>query len=413
MAEEAARLLTRFGRRYAAAVRLATLVPICGIALFRAPPEHFAATGVMVAVAFVWTCGYAWWLRAGRGSLPVALDVLVQLGLFGGVFWTDAVADTNTGWLRLLVTFFCVTCQWHTTPLVGGVAALVAGGGAVAVLAAASAATEDPDPTLVTGTMWAMPAAGLSRAVWTLVRRAAARADRMADEAARARARSLVAAAVRAEERELANSLHDTAATTLLMVGIGQVRSDAGWLAAQARRDLDSLRTGSAWAPTYPGPADPPPGETLTPGHSGPTSRGSGPASGEAVAGELMDLVGMLRADLEVVRLSVEFEAPARLPLPPGVAAAVAGAAREALANVRRHSGTTRATVRLSGDGGRLRLDIADEGKGFRVRDVPLTRHGVRESVRGRMTRVGGSADIVSAPGEGTLVRLEWQARHD
>ncbi|GAA1634627.1 hypothetical protein GCM10009733_034560 [Nonomuraea maheshkhaliensis] len=377
MAEEAARLLTRFGRRYAAAVRLATLVPICGIALFRAPPEHFAATGVMVAVAFVWTCGYAWWLLAGRGSLPVGLDVLVQLGLFGGVFWTDAVADTNTGWLRLLLTFFCVTCQWHTTPLAGGVAALVAGGGAVAVLAAASAATEDPDPTLVTGTMWAVPAAGLSRAVWTLVRRAAARADRMADEAARARARSLVAAAVRAEERELANSLHDTAATTLLMVGIGQVRSDAGWLAPQARRDLDSLRTGSAPAPG------------------------------------LTDLVGMLRADLEVARLSVEFEAPARLPLPPGVAAAVAGAAREALTNVRRHSGTTRATVRLSGDGGRLRLDIADEGKGFRVQDVPLTRHGVRESVRGRMTRVGGSADIVSAPGEGTLVRLEWRARHD
>ncbi|MEV5893320.1 sensor histidine kinase [Nonomuraea fuscirosea] len=403
MAEEAARLLTRFGRRYAAAVRLATIVPICGIALFRAPPEHFAATAATVAVALVWTCGYAWWLRAGRGSLPVAFDVLVQLGLFAGVFWTDAVADTNTGWLRLLVTFACVTCQWHTTPLVGGVAALAAGGGAVAVLAAASAATDDPDPSLVTGTMWTVPAAALSRAVWTLVRRAAARADRMADEAARARARSLIAAAVRAEERELANSLHDTAATTLLMVGVGQVRSDADWLAPQARRDLDNLRTGSAWAPTHTGPQL---GETVDPGHSD-------PASGEAVAAGLTDLAGMLRADLDVARLSVEFEAPARLPLPPGVAAAVAGAAREALVNVRRHSGTTRATVRLSGDGERLRLDIADEGKGFSVRDVPLTRHGVRESVRGRMTRVGGSADIVSAPGEGTLVRLEWPARHD
>ncbi|MFD2348325.1 hypothetical protein ACFSTC_01360 [Nonomuraea ferruginea] len=68
VAEEAARLLVRFGRRYAAAVRLATLVPICAVALFRASPEHFAATASMVAVAAVWTCGYVWWLRRGPGG---------------------------------------------------------------------------------------------------------------------------------------------------------------------------------------------------------------------------------------------------------------------------------------------------------------------------------------------------------
>ena len=50
-AEEAVRLLVRFGRRYAAAVRLATLVPICVIALFRASPEHMPATAYVVAAA--------------------------------------------------------------------------------------------------------------------------------------------------------------------------------------------------------------------------------------------------------------------------------------------------------------------------------------------------------------------------
>lgn len=375
MAEEAARLLARFGRRYAAAVRLATLVPICALALFRAPPEHLTATAAVVGVAVAWTCGYAWWLRAGGGTFAGALDVVVLVGLNASVFWTGALEDTNTGWLRLLVTFACVTGQWHTSVPAGAVAALLAGGGAVVVIAIAAG----PDSSVIRGYVWAVPAAALSRAAWVLLLHAAKRADRMADEAARARGESLVAAAVRAEERELANSLHDTAATTLLMVGIGQVRSDADWLAPQARRDLDSLRSGNGGVPE-------PAGRT--------------------------DLVPLLRADVGTARLSVEFDAPDRLPLPSGVAAAVAGAAREALTNVRRHSGTTQATVRLRGDTRSLRLDIADQGKGFSPDAVPDTRHGVRESVRGRMSRIGGTATIVTAEGQGTLVRLEWH-EHD
>ncbi|MET8002189.1 sensor histidine kinase [Nonomuraea glycinis] len=371
MAEEAVRLLVRFGRRYAAAVRLATLAPICVIALSRASPEHAPTTAYVVAAAAAWTCGYAWWLRRGRGSGPVALDVVVLLGLFASVFWTGAVEDRNTGWLRLLLTFACVTCQWHTPPLVGGAAALAAGGGAVVLLIAAGAV--ELDATLVTGTAWAMPAAALSRAAWVLVKRAAERADRMAAEAVRARGESLVAAAARAEERELANALHDTAATTLLMVGIGQVRSDADWLAPQARRDLDWLRSDSGRASPY------------------------------------ADLVDLLRADLDATHLTVEFDAPARLRLPFDVARAIADATRETLTNVRRHAGTTRATVRLRGNEGALRLDVIDRGKGFSPTDVPATRRGIRESVSGRMTRVGGTATITSTEGEGTLVRLEWR----
>ncbi|MFD2348326.1 hypothetical protein ACFSTC_01365 [Nonomuraea ferruginea] len=77
---------------------------------------------------------------------------------------------------------------------------------------------------------------------------------------------------------------------------------------------------------------------------------------------------------------------------------------------MRRHSGTTRATVRLRGDSQSLRLDIIGEGKGFSLEDVPGHRRGIRESVRGRMTRIGGTATVVSAEGEGTRVRLEWPA---
>ena len=95
--------------------------------------------------------------------------------------------------------------------------------------------------------LWMLAMAAMSRAAWVLVTRAAERADRMAAEAERARRESAVAEAERAEERELANSLHDTAATTLLMVGTGQVPPvRAGW----------PRRPGATWPGCVPSTAE-------------------------------------------------------------------------------------------------------------------------------------------------------------
>ncbi|WP_199432638.1 sensor histidine kinase [Qaidamihabitans albus] len=367
MAGGAAGLLWRFGRRSAVVLRMATLLPIAAVALLRVSAQQLAATASVVGVMVVWTCAYGWWLLRAEGRLPVVVDVVVLLGVCLSVFWTGAVEETNVGWIRLLITFACVTYQWHTSLLAGGIAALVVDGGLLVAAAATGA-----DGSVLKAIAWVLVAAALSRTAWVLVERAAARADRMTAEAERARRESLVAAAVRAEERELANALHDTAATTLLMVGTGQVPANADWLGPQARRDLDRLRSDGA----------------RPRGHA--------------------DLVELLRADLDAVHLDVEFDGPALLPLPSGVARAIADAAGEALNNVRRHAGTERVAVRLRGDAVGLRLDIADEGSGFSADDVPATRRGLRDSVRGRMSRVGGTAVITSTVGSGTVVRLEW-----
>ncbi|MEU4449055.1 ATP-binding protein [Actinosynnema sp. NPDC050801] len=368
MTGEAVRLLGGFGRRYAVAVRLAILPLLTAIALLRASSEGFAGTALVVALTVAWTCGQAWWLRRGGGVLAVALDVVVLLGLCLTVFWTDAVATTNSGWLRLLVTFACVTWQWHTTPVTGAVAAVTAGVGMFLIFTAA-------DLPVDVVQLWMLAMAGMSRAAWVLVTRAAERADRTAAEAERARREAAVAEAERAAERELANSLHDTAATTLLMVGTGQVPTGASWLAPQARRDLARLRSSGRGTP------------------------------------DRADLVDLLRADLDAGHLTVELDAPPRLPLPFDAAGAIAGAVREALNNVRRHAGTDRATVRLHGDPTALRVEIADEGRGFAVDDASgVARRGLRESVHGRMSRIGGTAAVTSAAGAGTVVRLTWPA---
>jgi signal transduction histidine kinase len=51
-------------------------------------------------------------------------------------------------------------------------------------------------------------------------------------------------------------------------------------------------------------------------------------------------------------------------------------------------------------------LWIRDRGAGFDPDGVAPDRRGLADSIRGRMERVGGSATIVSAPGEGTEVEL-------
>lgn len=364
---EAVRLLNSFGHRYAAAVRVATLPPIAAIALLRASTDEFAATALTVAVAVIWTCVQGWLRRTV--TVPVASDVVVLLGLCLSVFWTGAVEDNNTAWLRLLVTFACVTWQWHTAPLPGIIAALVTGGSMLVIFALAG---QGPTSSL----LWVPVMAVMSRAAWTVITRSAERADRVAAEAERARRESAVVAAVRAEERELANSLHDTAATTLLMVGTGQVPAGASWLAPQARRDLARLRSSAG---------------------------GRRP--------DQADLVDLLRAGLDAGHLTVELDAPRTLPLPFDVASAITGAIGEALNNVRRHAGTDRALVRLHGGPSAVRVEISDDGKGFAVGDDASTsRRGLRESVHGRMEHVGGVATIISAEGAGTVVRLEWRS---
>jgi signal transduction histidine kinase len=75
---------------------------------------------------------------------------------------------------------------------------------------------------------------------------------------------------------------------------------------------------------------------------------------------------------------------------------------------VRRHARTDRAVVRLVESPGRVLVTVSDAGAGFVPAAVPTSRHGLVLSIRERMARAGGRAEIRSAPGIGTVVELEW-----
>jgi signal transduction histidine kinase len=109
----------------------------------------------------------------------------------------------------------------------------------------------------------------------------------------------------------------------------------------------------------------------------------------------------------------------ATAPVPERVARAVVAAAAEAVRNSVRHGradgaapGVTVA-VHPGGEPGSVRVEVRDDGRGFRPDAVPPGRLGLRVSVLGRMRAVGGRADVASRPGRGTEVVLSWPAAQD
>lgn len=93
------------------------------------------------------------------------------------------------------------------------------------------------------------------------------------------------------------------------------------------------------------------------------------------------------------------------LPLHPEVETALLRTTEEALANVARHAGATRATITLSYLGDAVTLDVDDDGVGFAVVPEPRQDSGFGlPGLRERLAAVGGRLEVESAPGEGTTV---------
>ena len=76
------------------------------------------------------------------------------------------------------------------------------------------------------------------------------------------------------------------------------------------------------------------------------------------------------------------------------------------MVNAAKHSGAQRVDVYAEVTGDAADVFVRDRGRGFEESAVPTDRLGVRNSIVDRMRRHGGSAEIKTAPGKGTEVRL-------
>ncbi|HEX2756275.1 MAG TPA: sensor histidine kinase [Candidatus Limnocylindrales bacterium] len=123
------------------------------------------------------------------------------------------------------------------------------------------------------------------------------------------------------------------------------------------------------------------------------------------------DLLGSLRIYLEKFSHQtglagrLETELPDDLGLAPGAEIQVIRVIQEALTNIRKHAGATRAVVRVVGDELGICLSVDDDGRGFDPKELGGREDGFGlHAMRERMNLVGGTLMIYSAPGEGTRV---------
>ncbi|MEV4224045.1 histidine kinase [Nonomuraea sp. NPDC049725] len=101
------------------------------------------------------------------------------------------------------------------------------------------------------------------------------------------------------------------------------------------------------------------------------------------------------------IPVDVDAELPGR-PQPP-VESAAYFAAAEALANVAKHSGASRAWVRLRHTGGVLRLTVGDDGHGGVRRDLGTGVRGIED----RLSAFDGTLTVDSPPGGPTELIME------
>ncbi|HKE66891.1 MAG TPA: PspC domain-containing protein [Micromonosporaceae bacterium] len=85
---------------------------------------------------------------------------------------------------------------------------------------------------------------------------------------------------------------------------------------------------------------------------------------------------------------------------------ALVNAAREALVNAARHAKVPTVSLYAEVEPEQVSVFVRDRGVGFDMSTVEADRHGVHGSIIGRMERHDGRAEIRTAPGEGTEVRL-------
>lgn len=360
------------GRRYASTTRAITVIPTVVVAVLAADPGAMRLTvSVLMLIFTLWSGIYVRKvITAGEWLTWIDLGILAVVSM--AVNWTVPAewVDAGQSWVIPFVSFAAVNYQFYASAWTGAIGASVLAAAMVGGLVIALPSGGWSDSLITAG--WSLVLCALGRMLRMLVERGGGAARRAADDLERLRRDQQVRQAVRFDERRMLDTLHDTAASTLLMVGMGVAGRGGAALVERAGRDLAVLEELAEQAPARD------------------------------------DLMSSIRSACDGHGIEVRFDGPDDQQWDGAVVRAVAGAAGEAVRNAARHAGVGTAGVRVRVEERRLLVEISDRGAGFAPIPAQPGHRGVRESIVRRMVDVGGSAEVDSAPGAGTVVRLGW-----
>ncbi|MQA12494.1 MAG: PspC domain-containing protein [Pseudonocardiaceae bacterium] len=202
-------------------------------------------------------------------------------------------------------------------------------------------------------------------------------------------------ARIRTEERaEIAAHLHDSVLQTLALI---QKQSDQPREVQRLARGQERQLRGWLYGPSGYGRGQSPSSGASEQASTGPQVQQPTMLS-EALAsacGEVEDTFAVQVQQVVVGDIAMTEQLTA-----------LVQAAREAMVNSAKHSGEGEVSVYAEAEHDRVTVFVRDRGKGFDEQEVPGDRHGLANSIRGRMERNGGEVRLRTAPGEGTEVQL-------
>lgn len=332
--------------------------------------DHPVAGWAVIAVIVAWTVAAGWLYDAPRRrGLPLLVaDLLVTAAVLLSTPYvqSEAMLDRHAAsmpsfWVISAVLAWAVARGWAW------------GLGAAVLMSVLDLSVRSS----VTGTTWGnifllLVAAGVVGYSTSLIR-----------EASEARAEAERIAAMLSERARLARAVHDGVLQVLSLVQrrgaeLGGEAAELGRLAGDQEAALRALVQGGVLAP----PSAAHPGDT--------------------------DLVSALSL---LASRTVTVSGPGgEVLLPDDVVHELHSVVRACLDNVERHVGPEApAWVLVEQVGDRVVVTVRDEGGGIPAGRLEQAkgegRLGVSESIRGRMAALGGVAEVLTAPGQGT----EWE----
>jgi PAS domain S-box-containing protein len=121
-------------------------------------------------------------------------------------------------------------------------------------------------------------------------------------------------------------------------------------------------------------------------------------------------LRNLTEATTSRTRVPIELSVEGNGVLPPDVQITLYRIAQEALNNIAKYAESSQVVVTLQCQMSKVELAIQDNGPGFDVEQIPAGHMGIG-IMRERAQEVGAQLEVLSQPGQGTLVTVRWRGR--
>ncbi len=299
---------------------------------------------------------------------PVA--VLDPANVQAGNHWLYYLLTVATATAAIGLPTRAATVYLFIVPIVYGIVRMTpAGGGVTAVQSALDA-------------VYAIILGGAVMIIVTMLRQAAGSVDSAQATALGRYGHAVRQHATEVERVQVDAIVHDSVLTTFLSAARANAPEEKALAVTMAQNAIGHLRDAALVAPED--------GSLVRVG---------------AVAARIRDAVEEFGEDVVIAQ-----EVLGNDSMPVAAGEAVIAATVQAVVNSLQHAGpsVTRSVSVARGPDGGIDVHVRDDGRGFEISAVPRERLGVRVSILERVSNAGGLAEVRSAPGAGTTVRIRW-----